>query len=223
MKLPVLATLAACCLCPYSAAQAQEAYLRAGLPGIGIGYAQSVSPSVTLRGEYTAVGERKVTQTREGVNFDGRIKADQAGFYGDWFPAANGWRLTAGLSTTRMSFAGTALAGSGGSVTINNTTVPFGPGDSYSVEVKYPSVMPYLGLGYGHQVDQKGWGMIADVGAFIGRATATSNASASVMAKLNAAGVNAQAEVDAQTAKVQDSVSKLPFMPVLAVGVSYRW
>jgi hypothetical protein len=223
MRLPELAFVAACCLFTTTAAHAQEVYLRGGVPGVGLGYTQSISPAFGVRGEFTTLGSRSVSETREGVNFDGRIKADQAGLYGDWFAASNGWRLTAGLSATKFSFAGTAVAGASGTVTINNTTVPFGPGDSYTVEVKYPSVMPYLGLGYGHQADQKGWGMIADLGAFIGRATATSTASASLTSKLTAAGVNAQAEIDAQTAKVQDSVSKVPFMPVLAVGVSYRW
>jgi hypothetical protein len=204
-------------------AHAQEAYLRAGLPGLGIGYAHALGPSFGLRAEYSTLGTRSTSGTREGVNFDATIKADQAGVYGDWFPAAGGFRLSAGVSSNTVRFSGNARANANGTVTINNTSVPFGAGDSYAVEVRYPGVTPYLGLGWGHQATQRGWGLVADAGVYVGRFKASSTASPGLVAKLNAAGANAQAEIDAQTRKVQDSLDRMPVLPVLAIGVSYRW
>jgi hypothetical protein len=213
---------AASAMC-FTPASAQEAYLRGGLPGIGVGYTHSLDSSWNLRGEFSTLGNRSFSGTREGVNFDAELKADQVGIYADWFPSASGFRFSGGVSSNNVKFNGNALPSSNGTVTINNTSVPFGAGDSYSVEVKMPAVTPYVGVGWGHRADTRGWGFVADLGAYLGKLKATSSASQSVINKLNAAGVNAQAEIDAQTRKIQDGLDKFSVLPMLTLGVSYRW
>jgi hypothetical protein len=220
-----MATLAASAvvLLGATAACAQEVYVRGGLPGAGLGYAQSIGSSVTLRAEYTTLGTRHVTGIRQGVDFDAQVSANQGGAYGDWFPFGGGFRLTVGLSANDVKFVGNAKPNGNGTITINNTTVPFSGADAYTVEVKYPSITPYVGMGWGHQPDHRGWGFVADIGTYVGHFTATGVASPSLSSQLNGAGVNAQSEIDAQTKKIQDELDRYRFLPVVAVGVSYRW
>ena len=223
MNAKTLLLAGALCAGIATTAQAQEVYLRGGLPGVGLGYSQSLNPNWNLRGEFSTLGSQSGSGVREGINFDAKVKSDQAGLYGDWFPTGGSFRVSGGISSNDVRFTGTALPSSSGTITVNNTSVPFGPGDSYSVEVKLPSVTPYVGVGWGHRSDTKGWGFVADIGAYLGKFKATTTASQSVINKLNAAGVNAQAEIDAQNRKIQDNLDKLSVLPVLLVGVSYRW
>ncbi len=202
---------------------AQEVYFTGGFPGVGGGVAFTVTDNIGVRGQFTTLGTRTGTGVREGVDFDAKLKSDQIGIYGDWFPARGVFRVTAGLSSNNVTFDGTARPNSNGTITVNNTTVPFNGADSYSVKVEYSPVTPYVGVGWGHNPTAKGWGFVADVGVHVGKFKATSSASASLVAKLTAAGVNAQQEIDAQTKKVQDNVDKISLLPALSVGVSYRW
>ncbi len=204
-------------------ASAQEVYLRGGLPGAGAGYAQSIGSSAVVRVEATTLGTRSMNGTREGIDFDGEIKATQAGVYGDWFPGAGGFRLTGGVSANDVKFTGQGRPSSNGTITIGGTTVAFGPGDYYNVEAKYPGLTPYLGIGWGHHPATRGWGFVADLGVHIGSFKATSQASPSLVSRLSAAGANAQAEIDAQNRRIQDNLDRYRFLPVVAVGVSYRW
>lgn len=204
-------------------ASAQEAYLKGGLPGVGGGIGFGIGDSFAVRGDFSTMGSRTSTGVREGVDFDAKLKADMFGVYGDWFPQRGGFRLTAGLSSNSISFTGNARPSGNGTITVNNTTVPFSGADAYSVDVKYSPVTPYLGIGWGHNPLVRGLSFVADLGVHFGKFTASSNASPSLVAKLQAAGVNAQAEIDAQTKKVQDSVDKVSVLPVLTVGVAYRW
>ncbi len=204
------------------AVSAQEIYGRGGFPGYGIGYAHALGASATVRAEATTLGRRNLSGERQGVDFDGAIKAEQRGVYGDWFPGDNGFRLTGGVSSNNIRFTGDARP-SDGTITINRTTVPFGPTDAYRVEVKYSPLSPYAGIGWGHHPSSSGWGFVADLGVHFGRLNATGAVSPSLFAKLMAAGVDAQAEVDEQTRRVQDELDRFRVLPVVSVGVSYRW
>lgn len=205
------------------AVSAQEAYVRAGTTGLGIGYAHSIDSRWGVRGEFSTLGSIDRNGNTEGIDFTAKLKADQLAVYGDFFPMGGGFRLTAGLSSNSYKFSGTGNAASNGTITINNTTIPFGPGDSVNVEGKYSNMTPYLGIGYGHGNTGKGFGFVADLGAYIGKWTATTSVSPSVQAKLNAAGVNADNEIAAQNKKIQDNLDKLGVLPLVSVGVSYRW
>lgn len=205
------------------AASAQEAYVRAGTTGLGIGYAHSIDGRWGVRGEFSTLGSIDRNGNTEGIDFTAKLKADQVAVYGDFFPMRGGFRLTAGLSSNRYTFSGVGNASGAGTITINTTTIPFGPADSVSVEGKYSSVTPYLGIGYGHGNTGKGFGFVADLGAYIGKWTSSTTVSPSVQAKLSAAGVNADAEIAAQNKKIQDNLDKIGVLPLVSVGVSYRW
>lgn len=215
--------LATALLVATGAATAQSAYLRAGTTGVAVGYSHSIDSRWGVRGEFSTAGSIDRNGNQEGIDFNAKLKADQIAVYGDFFPMSGGFRLTAGLSSNNYKFSGVANSSTGGTITVNNTTIPFGPGDSFNVEGKYSSVTPYLGIGYGHGNTGKGFGFVADLGAYVGKWTSTSTVSPSVQAKLTAAGVNADNEIAAQNKKIQDNLDKLGVLPLVSVGVSYRW
>ncbi|GAC1525118.1 MAG: hypothetical protein NVS2B4_00840 [Ramlibacter sp.] len=196
-------------------AQAGEVYGGVGFPGLTLGYSQPIAANLGLRGEYTGGLNVSKSGQRSGVNFDGKLKAQSASALVDYFPSSSAFRVTGGVNFNDTKF---ALSSVGGMATINGKAVSLA-GEFYNVEVKQPSVTPYLGLGYGFKPEPKqgGWSFYADAGVMFGKFRTTTNTSL-----VGKQGIT-QADIDAQTATVSDSVAKLSVLPKVSVGVSYRF
>ena len=152
---------------------------------------------------------------RNGIDFNGNVKAQSVSMLADYFPMENGFRVTGGLNVNSTS---AALNSTGnGTSTVNGKPVNLA-NQFFNMEIKQPKVTPYLGIGYGFKPDRKSaWGFYADAGVMIGKFTTTTNTSL-----VGQQGIT-QADIDAQTATVRDSVSKLSMFPKISVGVSYRF
>lgn len=200
-----------------TAVQAQEVYANFGFPVVGVGYALKLSPSLGLRGDIGTIGSLSTTRTDGNINYDAKLKYNRLGLYGDWFPTEGGFRVSLGLNLTdgRLDMVGKPTATS--TININGTNYTIGAGDYYKVQAKYPKVMPYLGVGYGHHDTQPGWGFVADLGASFGKPSITTDTN------LVATGVVPQSQVDAETNKVRDKANQLSVLPQLTLGVSYRF
>ena len=211
-QLVLLAALAAI----GSAAQAQDSYLGLGLPGLyTLGYAYPMSSSLGLRGEYAGGLSVNKDGNQDGVNVTGTFKASRVGAFADWFPMGGGFRLVGGLTMNDIKANFNAL-GSGTS-TINGQTVNM-TGETFNVQVKFPNTTPYLGIGFGHQKSSaKGFGFYADLGVMIGTFSADTTTSLVTNGKVT------QADVDAQTQKIRDSLSGLSALPSASLGMSYRY
>lgn len=105
--------------------------------------------------------------------------------------------------------------------------VTVGPNDKVDAQIRWPTIAPYLGIGWGHNIGQhakEGWGFIIDVGAYFGNPTVTYDIAPQTMARFNAlTNGEGQAEIDRQKAIIQKQVDQYRVMPVAYIGVSYRW
>lgn len=202
-------------------ASAQDVYLGLGLPGLyTLGYAHSMSPSLGLRGEFAGGLSVSRDGNQDGVNYTGSVKANRAGIFADWYPLGGGFRLVGGLTANDIT---ADINGIGsGTATINGQTVNM-TGQTFNVKVKFPSATPYLGIGYGHQhSDSKGLGFYADLGVMVGSFTADTTTSL-VGQPVIGGGTITQADVDAQTQKIRDSLNSLSVFPSASVGMLYRF
>ena len=201
---------------------AQSVYAGVGTTGLslGVGYAYSAWLGARAEGSLVPTVSRSFQQ--DGIDYSGEARSTRFAALLDWHPMGGVFRITAGLSggASQGNFAGAPVSGS--SITIGTTTVPLGPADRYESRIEFPSAMPYLGLGWGH-TPAKGWGMHADAGLLIGTPTVTGSLSPSLSAKIAAIGRDPQAELDRELQTVRDTTAKVVGLPVLSVGVSYRW
>ncbi len=185
--------------------------------GVNIGYAQAYSPTVTLRGDFAGGLTLARDGSREGVNFAGKFTNNRVGVFADWFPSSGGFRLTGGITFNDTQFALKSNSTSNASATINGKTVNMN-GRYYNVDVKFPAVTPFIGIGYGHHTkDQKGLGFFTDLGFAIGKFKAESNTD------LVSAGLVTQADINAQNQKLNDSLSKLSVLPSFSIGLRYNF
>lgn len=196
--------------------QAQDVYGGVGLPGlVTIGYAHPMAANWGLRSEYAGGLSVSKDGVQEGVNVTGSLKANRVGAFADWFPFDGGFRLVGGLTVNdiKAEYNGT---GNGGS-TINGKQVNL-TGETFNVTLKYPSTTPYLGIGYGHRSSTvKGLGFYADLGVMMGSFKTEVNTTL-----VGKQGVT-QADVDAQTQKMRDSVNSLSVLPSFSIGAVYRF
>jgi hypothetical protein len=196
-------------------AQAGDIYGGIGFPNYSLGYAQTMSDALGLRAEYSGGTNISKNGVRDGINFVGNFKSQMVGGFADWHPMDGGFRLTSGITFNDTKF--TLQATGSTTSTINGKPVNLS-GETFNVNVIYPSVTPYLGMGYGFKPNSgKGWGFYTDAGVTIGKFKA--DVSTSIVGKQ---GVT-QADVDAQTATLRDGLNKLSVFPKFSVGASYSF
>ncbi|HMS78589.1 MAG TPA: aminotransferase class I/II-fold pyridoxal phosphate-dependent enzyme, partial [Burkholderiaceae bacterium] len=162
------------------------------------------------------------TFSEDAIDYAGDVRSTRGTAYGDWHPFGGVFRVSVGLSAGRSSgtFSGTPSFGT--SITIGDATVSVSPDDRLDVKAEFPSVMPYVGVGWGHSA-ARGWGMHADVGVLVGSPKVTGTLSPTLRAKIVALGRDPDAELEREMQTVRDTAAKIPVLPVLSLGVSYRW
>lgn len=221
VHLAVVATLGAAS----AHAQAQSLYGGVGLPGIyTLGYAHSMGASWGLRADYAGGLSWSGSGTDNGVAYDATLKASRAGLYADWFPFSGSFRLVAGVTSNDIKMdinaVGTGIA------TINGKPINMANIDGagtvgrFNVQAKYPTVSPYLGIGWGHHAHaDKGLGFYADIGVTFG------SFSAEVDTNLvtGTSGYITQADVDKQKQEMNDSLAGVKVLPSVSLGLRYRF
>ena len=209
-------SVAACLLAP-AVSNAAGVYAGIGFPGLTVGYDYTLSSNVSLRGEFSGGLNVSRNGQRSGIDLNGNLKANSLGAFADWYPmSGSGFRATGGvtLNDTKVRFSATSQ---NASATINGKPVNL-TGETFIVDMKYPGATPYLGLGYSSKRNnEKGWGFFADAGVTIGKFN--TSVSTTIVGKQ---GIT-QADVDAQTSSVRDSINKLSVLPKLTIGAVYSF
>jgi len=194
-----------------------DLYLQGGTQGAGLGYAIPITPWFGMHADINGFGLSH--QFSSGDNtYDAHLHVLNGGTYLDVFPfRGSGFRITAGAMFDDDTLTGNAIANNG-TYTFNGTTVLAPPGTSATATLRYPSVMPYFGLGFGHKPgNTAGFGFIADLGVAYGVPHVDYDVSPALV---NAAGAN---NVDAEEQSLQNTANRYRFYPILQLGVSYHF
>ena len=190
--------------------------VRAGTIGIGGEVSKLLTSHVGAR-----VGLNFYTLNDNGQKigdntFD--VKAELHAFSAlvDLYPGSRGsFHLTGGLMTTPAKVTG---VGNGSSYSFNGASYTASQVGTLTVAAQYGSTLPYVGLGFGTAASSHGGLAFAfDLGFAIGKPTLTMSGS-------NApSGGAVDANIQAEVAKHQTDVNKIPGYPVLAIGFMYRF
>jgi hypothetical protein len=188
--------------------------------GIGVGTGMRLSPSWVIRAEAN-VFEFYYDYTKANTPFDGKIRLLSEGIYADFFPIDSPVRLTTGLMLNQSKLTGKTATGS--QVNFNGTNYIL-TGGYASFSAKPSAVMPYIGIGYGHdEVDKRGGIKFhADIGVAISR-------SPTVTLSVH----NAPAEVSndptfepnrqQEERIMQERLESYKVLPVVGAGIGYTW
>jgi len=201
-------------VCAATHAAAAEVYGGGGTTGFELGLSQPLADGVGLRIEANSLNVTRDFNT-SGVDYDAKLKFGNAGVYLDGFVAGS-FRFTGGALIGSRKIHGTARS-VGNTITLNGVTYAVGAGDTLDFDAKFPTVTPYLGIGWGHHGSSSGLGFYADVGVAIGKPDVTLSPSASLAAKVSSA------DLAAEQNNAQDKANDLRLYPVLKLGLRYRF
>lgn len=219
-----------------------EVYGKAGVPGVGVGVGYGINDNVTVRGDFTTLGRINRNFNHRAFDFDAKLKTDKVNINADYFPMQNNaFRLTTGLGFGRTALTATGKSEGNSSQTFKvggkTYNVDLTANDTLDVELKYPAVSPYFGIGWGHDVKRKKageWGFTADLGFYAGKPKTNVSINSDLRQKLVESDVSSFGSVEAaeqeldnriatETQKVKDKVEKYKVIPVLSVGVTYHF
>jgi len=207
---------------------ARGVYAKAGFLGVGLGYAHSIDDHFGVRADFSTIGSQSKKGTWGQLRYSAKAQANQAGAYGDYFPLGNGFRLSGGLHLRSVKVDATPRPNAAGTITIHNVRINYGPDDWARAEIKYPTISPYLGVGWGHHASRdKGWGAVFDLGVSLRGPKTSLQLNDAFYRRLDAmarmAGTTADAEIAGQLDKIKDKADDLKILPQIYLGVSYRF
>jgi len=206
-------------------------YTKAGVLGAGAGYFHGVTDHVSLRTDFTSVRRLARDVASRVGNYTVGLQANQWGVYGDWFPFGNGFRFSGGMHVRKLHVQAHGRPADGAFVLRFGPIkwpVTFTSADAFMAQVRFPTVAPYLGIGWGyHDTQTSGLAIVFDVGVSFGKPRARLVISKSLQTKIKLAkilGVSAaDALVKAQRQKLDDMVRKFKVFPQMYLGISYRF
>ena len=191
--------------------------LTGGTMGLGLEGTTNITDNINIRG--VVAGFKYSQNGNSGTDVTYKMDAQllNAGFMLDYYPFETVLRLSAGAiyNGTKVTMDGQPNAGS--TYTFNNNTYTAAQVGTVSGEAKYQKVMPYLGIGFANPMKGSHFTFGLDIGAMIGKATA------SLSATNPANNATLASDVAAEQVKLQNDVDKLTVYPVLQVSLSYRF
>ena len=137
---------------------AQEIYLQGGTQGVGIGAAVSFNSMLGAHADFNAI-DLSHDFTVAGNRYQDDLKL-RSGLRGHLSMARQRLPATLGLRFNDDELRGVSVP-TNGSYVFGGKRYPAMPGMNAVAEARYPTVMPYFGIGYGHRPASKGLGFVA--------------------------------------------------------------
>lgn len=198
-------------------AMAQEVFVQGGTQGGGIGAALGLASWAGLHADID--GFNVTHDFHAGDNeFHGTLHVRHAGLYLDLFPfAGSGFRVTTGALFNRDRLESDVVP-ENGYYSLDGNRIPAAllGGQTVSMQARFPAVMPYLGIGFGHKPVSKGLGFVADIGVAYGRPQVSFSGPEAL------AVLGGSAAIEEEN-RIRDSIQRYRVYPVVQIGVSYRF
>lgn len=195
----------------------------AGLQGIGLGIVAKISDRANFRLGGNFLNTR-VTITESDVEYKARQEWRNAPLLIDFFPSAGGsFRLTGGVLFNGNKFSVESRPNSFGFLDLNDRTYSSTQVPSVTGTVKFNSVAPYLGVGWGNPVAEgRNWGFLVDLGlTYQGRAKASLTAQCGAVSAALCAQIIADANAEAEA--LQRELKDYRWVPFVQIAVTKRF
>lgn len=192
-----------------------------GSTGVGVHLTVPLQPKLNGRFGFNFLNYSYDTDI-DDINYDFKLKLRTFDALLDFYPAENNFRLTAGLSYNGNKIDAVGLPNVTGTYVINGTVYTAANAGQLDGRIDFRKAAPYLGIGWGNAVKNKGWGFSADLGVLFQGSPKTRLANSGCTAP---AAICAQlaSDVAAENADLADKADDYKFYPVLRVGASYRF
>jgi hypothetical protein len=193
--------------------------LKAGTLGAGIEWSMPINEQFSVRFNFNGASYDEKEES-DDVTYDGTLKLSNIGILGDYYPSESSFRLTAGAFINNNKFTGRALPTSLSPIDLGDSTYGINDIGHVDTEVTFQKVSPYIGIGFGNDTREKGWGFTLDIGAMY-QGTPQADVTASIKNPLLAAVINK--ELEAEKRNLEEELSDFTIYPVVMIGVNYTF
>lgn len=189
-----------------------------GVQGAGLHLRYDVSEKFNLRleGNYFKYDD---TFEVEDIDYSGEFDFSNVGLLANWLPiTGSGFRITGGAFAGALQLDGSASS-VGTTIDINGTEYDLNAGDRLDAGIEYNDVTPYLGLGWDFCFgSDKSWVLGIDLGVLYMGEPDVSLVGAGALAD-----PAATADIDAELDSIREDVEDYTFLPVVKIGLTYRF
>jgi hypothetical protein len=193
--------------------------LKLGTLGLGIDASTPIKDNLSVRFNLNGFSITK-TDSQDGNDFKGTLDLFTAGALLDYYPFENNFRLSSGLYYNGNGFTGNVKPSAGTDIEIDGTTYTTNDIASVDSDISFNTIAPYLGIGWGNDAHDKGWGFTFDLGVMYhgeGRADLKANVINNAIAQ------QIEADIKAEEKSINDDLAKIKFYPVVTLGVNYTF
>lgn len=195
---------------------------KAGLNGVGFDVTKSFNENFKMRAGYSEMSFNK-EHTEDDVIYDGKLTLGGWNLLADIYPMGGGGRVTVGVYGPKSKFDARGKYLGNGTVTLNDVVYSGADVGNLKANVKWNGTKPYLGIGYdGFNMKPTGFFFTSDIGViFAGRPEVNVSANCNAGAELICASL--ARDIAQEQANFRDDARKAKWLPVVQVGVGYRF
>jgi hypothetical protein len=195
--------------------------LKVGTLGYGLDVSTPINDNLSARFNINGFSYND-NQDKDGNNYDGTLDLMTMGALLDYYPFTTNFRLSTGVYYNDNKFTGKAIPAQQ-SITIGDTTYQNTVVESLDASISFNSFSPYLGIGWGNDAHDAGWGFTFDVGAMY-HGTPQGDLNVNYAPNVTDTIKNeVNTELVKEQKNVQDDLNAFKFYPVVAIGVNYTF
>ena len=202
-----------------SEARAFNMGLKVDTLGVGLDVSTPINDNLAVRFNLNGFSYSR-TEEIDDINYDGDLKLLTAGVLLDYYPFETAFRVSAGAYYNNNKFTGTAKPTGTVDIEVGDNTYGIDDIGQLDTEITFNKFAPYVGLGWGNDARQKGWGFSFDIGAMY-HGTPKTDLNVVINNPLLATEINNDVEVEKRN--LEDEISKYKFYPVVMIGVNYTF
>ena len=194
-------------------AQAEAFHGGTGLASSMVGYAKSLSSTLSLRADLASWPGIRRESIDEGASYDGHVKTDRSSPFMDG-QVASSMHFTGGTTSNRARVdlrAGTHS----GMPQFGEVPYATARNDRFDSALRAPNTLPYLGLGSGQARASSSF--LFDIGGKFARASLGDRPSGPGL------GAASQTALDNELAQLRDGIGRARFSPQVLLGMKLRF
>lgn len=197
--------------------------IHSGSAGLGLHLSTQLMEKLNVRGGFNYFSYSMSLEASK-VKYDATLKLQTIDLLLDYHPFDGAFRLTAGGIYNSNGFDVTAQSTDGTNYQFDGKTFNASQAGSVKGKIKFNSIAPYLGIGWGNAVDKgKKWGFVADVGLILQGSPDASltNEGCTLQAPMSCEDL--RQSLAKESANLNKEVEGFQYYPVVRLGLSYKF
>jgi hypothetical protein len=206
-----------------SAEEAQPFNMATKIGTLGVGFDISTPINEKLSARFNLNGASYTdTQDNDGNEFEGTLDLMTVGALLDYYPFKNSFRLTTGVYYNANEFTGVATPSETINVELNGVEYTSDDLAKVDTAVMFDKFAPYVGIGWGNNAENQGWGFTFDLGVMY-----HGEADVSLIPDVKSQDLRKILEINLGTKKeeqnIEDELADYKLYPVVMLGVNYSF